>query len=204
MVLASKIKICGLSRPEDIAAVNQAKPDYAGFVFAKSRRQVAECNAKRLRRLMDPAIPAVGVFVNEALDRVVALAAAGVVQWIQLHGDEGGDYIARLREQTACPIIKAVRVQSETQILAVQALPCDYLLLDTYGPAQYGGMGTAFDWTMIPPLEKPFFLAGGLNMGNIDRALVQGAYCLDVSSGVETEGYKDPEKIGQIVNKVRS
>lgn len=199
-----RIKICGLSRIRDIEAVNRVRPDYIGFVFAPSKRQVGATWASSLKRALDHRIQAVGVFVNAPVSEVVQLADGGTIQVIQLHGDEDEAYIRELKRRSGAPVIKAVRVQSGEDILRAKQLPCDYLLLDTYTKGQYGGSGRVFDWNMIPPLGKPFFLAGGICRENVPEALACRPYCLDVSSAVETDGRKDPEKIRRMVEAVRS
>ena len=200
----TKIKICGLFRPEDADYVNEALPDYIGFVFVQSRRRVTPAQAAAIRKRLDGRIKAVGVFVDTAADEVVALVQAGVIDHIQLHGSEDAAYIERLRSKTDTPVIKAVRVQSTRQVLAAQDLPCDYLLLDAYHPEKPGGIGERFDWTLLPALEKPYFLAGGINAGNIREALKLKPYAIDVSSGAETDGLKDRQKIIKLVNIIRS
>lgn len=195
-----KIKICGLFRFQDILAVNDALPDYAGFVFAESRRKVSHEKASALKSLLDPRIQAVGIFVDADPQEIILLCKEGVIDLIQLHGRENAAYIKALRQAVPHPIIKAVGVENKQQILEAQALPCDYLLLDSPG----GGTGKGFDHSMIPPLEKPFFLAGGLNAGNLKKAAACRPFALDVSSGAETDGLKDPDKIKELVDIVRS
>ena len=200
----TRIKICGLSREEDIAAVNRWLPDYVGFVFAASKRKVTPEQAARLKRKLDARIKAVGVFTNESPDVIADLCTEGIIDFVQLHGDENEEYIRMLRNRTSCPIIKAVRVQSTAQILKNQELPCDMLLLDTFNPAEYGGSGRTFDLSLIPTLSKPYFLAGGLHQGNIADAIAQHhPFAVDISSGVETAGSKDEAKIREIVELVR-
>lgn len=202
-----KVKICGLTRTEDIAAVNAAKPDYIGFVFAQSRRRVSPEAAKELRALLNPAICAVGVFVNERAGEVAGLVRDGVIDAVQLHGDEDAAYIRALRDllPRETPVIKAVRVRDAAQILRADALPCNYLLLDTYDPAAVGGVGKTFDWRLVPSGIKPYFLAGGLSCENVARAARACApCCVDVSGGVETEGKKDAGKIERFVRLARS
>lgn len=201
----SKIKICGLSRPEDILAVNEYLPDYIGFVFSKSRRRVTAEQAHRLKEKLSPKIEAAGVFVNEPVSFIAGLVEKGIIDLVQLHGDEDEAYIQSLKQEVSCPIIKAVRVQSKEQIIEAQRLPCDYLLYDTYSKNAYGGTGDRFSWDMIPKdMSMPFFLAGGINESNAPQAVKEvRPYCIDVSSGVETDGVKDKKKIKQIINIVR-
>ncbi len=201
----SKIKICGLSRECDIDAVNFAKPDFIGFLLAQGYgRTVSPETAYRLKQRLDKNIKAVGVFVNNDIDFIISLVNSETIDIVQLHGDEGEDYIKLLRERLSCPIIKAVRVRSEADAINAERLPVDYLLLDTYTKGVRGGSGKSFDWGMIPKISKPYFLAGGINSDNILSAARVGAYCIDISSGVETDGKKDREKIIEAVNKVRS
>lgn len=201
----TKIKICGLMRPEDIEAVNFAKPDYIGFVFAKGRkRTVTHETAKKLKSMLNPQIKAVGVFLDNGADEVLSLADSGIIDIIQLHGKEDSEYIRYIRSHTDKPIIKAVSVRDEEDVLSADKLGVDYLLLDTYKKNIIGGTGEVFDWNIIPKIDKPFFLAGGINEDNIKAALRFGAYCLDVSSGAETDGKKDRAKIINLVNTVRS
>lgn len=199
----SKIKICGLTRTVDIDMVNEVLPDYIGFVFAKSKRQVSEERASELKLRLSSQIKAVGVFVNEDPDKIIRLCKGEIIDIIQLHGDEDEDYITALKKEVSNPIIKAVRVRS-TEDIQKAAFTCDYLLLDTYKDNQYGGSGESFDWSVITNTNKPVFLAGGIHIGNVEHAIrLTDPYCIDVSSGVETEGYKDRNKIAEIVSKVR-
>ena len=200
-----KIKICGLMRPSDIEAVNCCRPDYVGFVFAPTKRFVSDEQAMILKGLLDPSIPAVGVFVNEPIDHVVSLCERGIIDLIQLHGDETEEYIAHLRARVSNPIIRALRVQSTEQIAEADAKGFDYLLLDAYNKKMYGGTGERFQWSLIPPLNTPYFLAGGLDETNLNEAASStGALCLDLSSSAETNSVKDPEKIRRLVSIVRS
>ncbi len=203
--MSIKIKICGLTRPQDIEYVNEALPDYIGFIFAKSKRQITAETAEQLRKLLDSRITVVGVFVNEDIDKITSLCKKGVIDIIQLHGDENVEYIESLRQKTENPIIKAVRVKDNESVKSACSLPCDYLLLDTYSGNGYGGTGKAFDWGLISDTARPFFLAGGISIDNAETAIKNiRPYCLDVSSGVETDSFKDRNKILNIVNLVRS
>lgn len=200
----TKIKICGLRRKEDISYINELKPDFIGFVFAKSSRHVDDEEAADLKSLLSKEIKAVGVFVNDDIEHILKLVNEKTIDLIQLHGDEDLEYINSLKEKTDCPIIKAVRVQSSNQIMDALKLNVDYLLLDTYTKDMYGGSGKRFDTSLIPKNLDNYFLAGGINAGNIKAVLGnKDVYCVDVSSGVETDGVKDREKIKEIINIIR-
>lgn len=197
----SKVKICGLSRVEDIDAVNSALPDYIGFVFAESRRQVNEKTAAILKARLDLRIKSVGVFVNQDIGTIAGLYREGIIDLVQLHGDEDGEYIRRLRQSCDCRIIKAVSVAG-----CLPGIPegADYLLFDT-ASAGRGGTGNTFDWSLLKKHKGvPYFLAGGLDASNISEAIhLLRPYCVDVSSGVETDGVKDIEKIDTLVRMIR-
>lgn len=201
----TKIKICGLTRKCDIEAVNQAQPDYIGFVFAESKRRITPQDAYHLREHLDKRIMAVGVFVDEKIEEILGICSRGTIDIIQLHGQENADYIQSLKSESGKPVIKAVRVQSSEDIKAARKLNSDYLLLDAYSDMGRGGTGETFDWSVVERGEKPFFLAGGLNCSNILQAIsaVQ-PFGVDISSGVESDGLKDKGKIIEIVNLVRS
>ena len=203
VVRMPKIKICGIVGNQDIGAVNIALPDYIGFVFAKSKRQIDEKKAKTLRANLNPAIKVVGIFVNEDISNIEKLCTSNIIDIIQLHGDEDEDYIKRLRDCVSNKIIKAIRVKNQEDIEKQMEFPCDYLLFDTFHARKYGGTGKAFDWSIIPNIKKPYFLAGGINLDNIRQAIQHNPYCIDVSSGVETNGYKDADKIMNIVAMVK-
>jgi Phosphoribosylanthranilate isomerase len=201
----AKIKICGLSRPIDIEYVNEAHPDYIGFVFAKSKRQVSIEQAKQLKSSLNPDIQAVGVFVNEKIDNIILLCNQNVIDLVQLHGDEDESYISKLKSCISKPIIKAVRVKESEDIKSAEGLETEYLLLDAYKEGQYGGSGDAFDWTIISKVKQPYFLAGGIHTDNVLYAIKSvNPYAIDISSGVETDGVKDRTKIIDIITKVRS
>ena len=197
----SKVKICGLSRREDIQAVSSALPDYIGFVFAPSRRRISVSTASVLREHLDPRIKAVGVFVNENIGTISEIYNEGIADLVQLHGDEDDEYILRLKEFCGCPVIKAVGAGAV--LPALPAAP-DYLLFDTVSQ-QRGGAGKTFDWRLLKEYSGiPYFLAGGLSAQNAACAVhMLSPFCLDVSSGAETDGFKDPEKIIEFVQAVR-
>ncbi|MCH5265883.1 MAG: phosphoribosylanthranilate isomerase [Lachnospiraceae bacterium] len=198
-----RIKICGLRRKEDIQYVNECRPDYAGFVFAPSRRQISLVEAIGLRQMLHPDIPAVGVYVNQPVSDIMDCVIEGAVDWIQLHGDETEATIQEIKCAADVPIVKAVRVRNEADIRRADALSCDYLLFDTYSEQSYGGTGKSFAWEMIPAdLKHPYFLAGGIDENNIQPAMETGCYAVDVSGGVETDGFKDRDKIKRLVEAV--
>lgn len=195
------IKICGLRRACDVEYVNAAGSDYAGFVFAKSRRQVTAEQARVLRRGLAKSILSVGVFVNASYEEVSELCRTGVIDVVQLHGQETEAYIEKLKTNLTNKIIKAVRAETSEDILQWEQSAADMLLLDNGA----GGTGRAFDWEQIPKkLAKPYFLAGGISLENVDAALSYAPYGLDISSGVETDGCKDGMKIREIVERIRT
>ena len=196
----TKVKICGLSRLCDIDYVNELKPEYVGFVFAKSRRQITREHAITLRMSLDPSITVVGVFVDEVPKIAGAYAEDGIIDMIQLHGREDETYIRNLRFQTGCDIIKAFSVQSSEVVKRACESSADYILLD-HGA---GGTGQSFDWNLIGEVDRPYFLAGGLHPGNVEEAIRKAhPYALDISSGVETEGKKDRQKIETCIRRIR-
>lgn len=196
----AKIKICGLIQIDDIMAVNQYQPDYIGFVFAKkSRRYVTVQQATKLRQQLSAAITVVGVFVNEPKEQVAELLNKNIIHIAQLHGNETEQEICWIRHQTGKPVIKAVSINTTDDAARWQESSADYLLFDNGA----GGTGTAFDWSLLTEYHKPYFLAGGIHSGNLAAALTKGAYAIDVSSGVETNGKKDPVKIAEIMKMVR-
>lgn len=196
----TKIKLCGLSRPCDIEVANRLKPEYIGFVFLpKSKRYVDYEKARELKSLLSPEIKAVGVFVDESPQRAAELLNNGTIDIAQLHGGEDEDYIGLLRNLTDKPIIKAFRIQSENDILRAEESSADYILLDSGM-----GTGTVFNWDLIQNIKRPYFLAGGLDCDNVGEAVGRlHPYAVDVSSGIETNGLKDKEKMAAFVAKVR-
>ena len=202
----TKIKICGLTRTEDIEMVNEFLPDYIGFVFAKSRRQVSAEQAKELKNKLRPAIKAVGVFVNEKPENIAEIANQGIIDLIQIHGDEDAAYCAQLRKLTQAPIIKVVRVELEDDFAGIEEFDCDYYLFDTLSSKQYGGTGKAFDHSLLhnKEIKKPFFVAGGLNQNNVAAAIeATKPFGVDTSGGVETDGVKDINKIKEFIKQGR-
>lgn len=197
----TKIKICGLSRRCDIGFVNRCGPDYAGFVVnvPKSRRSVTPEEARALSALLSPDIMPVGVFVNERAEVVASMLNDGIIFAAQLHGSEDEDYIGDLRRRTGGILIQAFSVASPSDMERAAASPADYVLLDSGG-----GTGRTFDWRLIKGFKRPYFLAGGLGADNLPAALAElRPFAVDMSSGVETGGVKDPAKIEAAVAAVR-
>lgn len=196
-----KIKICGIFRKEDTAAVNKALPDFVDFVFYKKSHRYIDFNqAKKLRELTDPKIKTVGVFVDEPPKNVIELFKAKTIDIAQLHGKEDELYIEKLKAAANLPVIKAKSSFANFQ----PEKNADCFLFDSANPISVGGSGKSFDWNSIPEVNKPFFLAGGLNAENVIDAINKvSPYAVDVSSGVETDGHKDCRKITEFVNIVR-
>ena len=196
------IKLCGLTRQQDIECANRLKRDCIGFVFwKKSRRYVDDETARQLRSALDKSITSVGVFVDEEPERVAHLINEGIIDAAQLHGGEDDEYIAKLRNliMPGKVIIKAFRITSDEDIKIAQSSSADMILLDAGM-----GDGAAFDWNMIRDMQRPYYLAGGLDCQNVAKAVeMLSPYGVDVSSGIETDGVKDPEKMKEFVGIVR-
>ncbi len=198
-----KIKLCGMFRGCDIDYANEAMPDYIGFIlgFPKSHRNIDMGTARQLRSQLSPEIKTVGVFVNSPETTCAEYANRGIIDVIQLHGGEDAEFIRRLRELTEAPIIKAAKIRTPEDIRAVQRLGADFVLLDNGT-----GTGEMFDHSLLDGAEirQPFFLAGGLTPENLRQAAESARpYCVDLSSGVETEKLKDREKMLEAVRIIR-
>ena len=203
----TKIKFCGLTRAEDIAAANALKPEYIGFVFApKSKRYVSPQQAALLRARLDPAIKAVGVFVNEPPEAVALLLNENIIDIAQLHGQEDASYVEAVKEQTGRPVVQAFSIRTQEDVQRAFASPADYILLDRGG----GGTGRTFDWSLLEQSKAaenkmPFFLAGGLGVDNLEEAIrTTRPFAVDLSSSLETDGRKDAGKIREALWIVRS
>ena len=207
-----KVKMCGISKVETIPAVVEAKPDYMGLVFAPSKRQVTVEQAKTLVEELhkvyvkkygsdteqdkDDTIKTVGVFVNETVDNLVTIANEVNLDAVQLHGDEDETFIQSLKERTNVEVWKAVQIRSAVDAEAWIDSSADMLLFDAYHKDERGGTGEVFDWSSLDEFERPFMLAGGIDSTNVARAIrTVRPYGIDISSGIETNGVKDDEKI---------
>lgn len=196
----AKIKFCGIKNPEDIEAVNRIRPEYIGFVFwEKSRRYVTSEAAAELKAKLDPAIQAVGVFVDEDPGVVEKLLGEGLIDLAQLHGQETDEMVRKLQERTGKQIVRAFQIRTAADMEEALKSSADYLLLDSGT-----GSGRTFDWSLLRRPLKPFFLAGGLKPENVAEAIRQfRPFAVDVSSGIETDGKKDHEKMSAFAGAVR-
>ena len=216
-----KVKMCGISQIETIPAVVEAKPDYMGLVFAPSKRQVTVAQAKTLVEELHKeyakkyssnteqdkvdTIKTVGVFVNETVDNLVTIANEANLDVVQLHGDEDEAFIQSLKERTNVEVWKAVQIRSAADAEAWIDSSVDMLLFDAYHKDERGGTGEVFDWSCLDAFERPFMLAGGIDCSNVARAIrTVRPYGIDISSGIETNGVKDDEKITAFTKIVKS
>ena len=197
----TRVKVCGLKRPEDMAYANELLPDYVGFVFAKaSKRYVSPESAAALREQLSPQIVTVGVFVDEPIEHVAVLLESGVIGMAQLHGAETAEYIRALRSKSHAPIIQAFRIASRDDVLRAEQSQADYILLD-HGA---GGTGESFDWSLLDGIKRPFLLAGGLSAENVGEAIARyKPFAVDSSSKLETDGLKDYNKMKAFVEAIR-
>lgn len=195
-----KIKLCGMFRPEDIGYANEVKPDFVGFVLAEGfRRRILKEQAAEFRRALATELPAVGVFVNNSCEEVISYLQEGIIQMAQLHGNETEEDIQYIQAVTGKPVMKAVKVTNRYDVEAWLDSAADYLLFD--GGT---GSGVAFDWSVLNEIDREFFLAGGLNAENLLAAMEKvHPFAVDLSSGVETDGVKDLEKMREVVRIVR-
>lgn len=190
-----KIKFCGLFREEDIEYVNKLNPDYIGFVFAKSKRQITKEKAIDLKNKLKSNIKVVGVFVDEDIEKIIDLLSNGVIDIAQLHGNEREEDINNIKNKSKKQVIKAIRVTTSEDIESWKNSCADFLLLDNGQ-----GTGKTFDWNNIKNLNRPFFLAGGLSIDNIKEAIEKvSLMAIDISSGIESNGVKDYEKMKEVM-----
>lgn len=216
-----KVKMCGISKVETIPAVVEAKPDYMGLVFAPSKRQVTVDQAKTLVEELhrgyakkygsdtehdkNDTIKTVGVFVNETVDNLVTIANEANLDAVQLHGDEDETFIQSLKERTNVEVWKAVQIRTAADAEKWIDSSADMLLFDAYHKDERGGTGEVFDWSSLDAFERPFMLAGGIDSTNVARAIrTVRPYGIDISSGIETNGVKDDEKITAFTKIVKS
>lgn len=198
-----KVKICGLKRIEDVGFVNKYLPDYAGFVFAGTKRAIDVKTAIAFKEVLNPKIQSVGVFVNESIETIHFLVRNHVLDLVQLHGDETDTMIQEI-QSFGVPVIKAIRVMSSEDLESFQFPLADYLLFDRYEKEVYGGTGKCLSKKILESLSGKFFVAGGITIHNVDELLSScNPYAIDLSSGVETDGLKDEEKICRFMEHIR-
>ncbi len=198
--MSTKIKMCGLSRKVDIAFANEVRPDFIGFVFAKkSSRYVTPEKAAELVRELDDGIVPVGVFVDSDFDEIMHIVKLGAIRIAQLHGNEPEELVKRLQEN-GVPVIRAFQIKSEDDVKKAETSCADHILLDSGK-----GSGLTFDWSVLKNAKRPYFLAGGLDPENVSRAVNDlHPYAVDVSSGLETDGVKDKNKMIRFAVAVRN
>ena len=196
----TKIKLCGIQRYEDIDVVNELLPDYIGFVFTKkSKRFISYDMAKSLKKRLDKRVKAVGVFVNESIENIIYLVRNDIIDLIQLHGDEDNEYISKLKNYVNIPVIKAFRIKSKSDINNLYKEGSDFILLDAGA-----GDGKTLDESILKDFKDDYFLAGGLSPDNIyEKITALHPFGVDVSSGIETGGKKDADKMRKFVKLVR-
>ena len=196
----TKIKLCGLFHPEDIDYANRVHPDYIGFVFWEhSKRKVSSEQASVFRKSLKPGIEVVGVFVDAPCEEIISLLEDGIIDIAQLHGEENEEDIQYIKAVTGKPVVKAVKVRDRYDVEAWLDSAADYLLFDSGM-----GSGISFDWGLLSGVDRDFFVAGGLHIDNLSEVLdTLAPYAVDLSSGVETDGVKDFEKMKAVVNLVR-
>lgn len=198
--MLTRVKFCGLTRISDIEAVNELKPEYIGFVFwQKSKRNIIPDEAKKLKDMLNESTKAVGVFVDEDIEVIKKISDEDIIDVIQLHGKENEEYIKSIKRVTGKTVIKAFKINSDKDIIKANTSIADYVLLDAGM-----GQGKTFDWKLIKGMKRPYFLAGGLDLNNVEDAVINlEPFAVDVSSGIETEGKKDYEKMKSFLDIVR-
>ncbi|UOQ87208.1 phosphoribosylanthranilate isomerase [Gracilibacillus salinarum] len=197
----TQVKICGLQNQLAIEAA--AGADFIGFVFAKSTRRVTIDEATELAKYVPDGVKKVGVFVNESMETIRTIAEQVNLDYVQLHGDESPAFCRDI----GLPVIKAFEVRDPSDLEKVAQYDCDYYLLDSPGGKYRGGSGETFDWSIAKQydfLQKRIILAGGLRPGNVQEAITEVMpHGVDVSSGVETDGEKDLDKIHAFIDAVK-
>ena len=196
----TKIKFCGMRRPEDIEAANEILPDFIGFILApKFWRYIPLDTVKNLASMADPKIKRVGVFVDNPESDVLEALKSGAVNMAQLHGGEDEEYIKKIQRAASKPVIKAFKITCAEDIKKASESPADLILLDAGT-----GTGERFDWSLIKNIGRDFILAGGLNPENVREAVERfHPYAVDLSSGIETDKVKDPSKMRAVAEAVR-
>lgn len=193
-----KIKICGIKNTDEAKIMNEAMPDFVGFIFAKSKRQITPKIGLEIKKILNPKIKTVGVFVDLSAEEIIKYK--GIIEIAQLHGNYSEKDIEFLKKG-GLEIIKVIRVDKNEYNITTSA---DYLLFDTYQKDQFGGTNKTFNWDIKIETKTPFFIAGGLNEFNLkEMAKKLNPYGADVSSGAEIDGFKTKEKVSNIIKVIK-
>lgn len=194
------VKICGIRTEQDAVIINEAKPDFAGFICSQGfRRSITLEKAVALRKQIRAGISTVGVFVNEEIDTVLSFLESGAINAVQLHGNEDNNYIDLLRTYTDAVIVKAFVVKTKEDIETAEKSHADMIILDSGT-----GTGKEFNQELIGNFPRKYFLAGGMNPGTVAEKIKKlNPFAVDVSSGVETDGVKDRQKVLEFIKQVR-
>lgn len=196
-----KIKICGIKNENEAKIINECMPDIAGFVFASGKRQIDINKAKILKKIINPEIETAGIFVEQNEDEILEIYNEKVIDIIQLHGDYDERTIKNLKEKTGAKIIKVIRVKEGFYKIETLA---DFILFDAYSKDKYGGLNKTFDWNIKIISNAPYFVAGGINENNIVEMVKKlTPYGVDISSGVEVDGFKTKEKVFNIIKIIK-
>ena len=195
----ARVKICGINSPEDVEIVNELKPDYVSFAFYKNKRQVTYEKARKLKQLLDKDIRVIGVFVDENTNVVASAANDDLLDVIEFHGNEGPGEIERIKAFTEKPIIQGFRIRSRADVELALDSHADSILM--YSDSE---SGILMDWKLLTNVTRPYFLAGGLNADNIEKAIkICHPFAVSVTTGVETDGIKDREKMAAFIKMAR-
>ena len=197
----TRIKLCGMMTPEDVKNASGLSPDYIGVVLSKGfKRSVDPDELPSFREKLKEGIPLVGVFVNEPVNYISYICSRGLIDMIQLHGDESDDDVLTIKTLTKKPVIKAFKITSKKDINKAENSHADLVLLDAGT-----GTGESFDWSLVTGIKRDYILAGGLDTYNVYDAIKKlHPYGVDVSSGIETDGKKDMGKMAEFIRKGRS
>lgn len=203
-MIAVKIKICGITNVEDALAAIEMGADLLGFNFyPKSKRYVTHEKAREIIAKLPTFVDTVGVFVNESASQIKKVSKGGMLNWVQLHGDETPEFCDVLR-WISPKVIKAIRVRNADDIQRSNKFYTDAVLLDAFHPVEYGGTGEKFDWNLVTNLQTRVFLAGGITPENAVEAISIGAYGIDICSGIESSpGIKDHEKMQKLFDNIK-
>ena len=195
------VKMCGITREADVGVLNTLHPDFTGFVFwEKSKRFISKGDALRLSEMLDPKIEPVGVFLNPSIEKVIDIAGSGCIKMIQLHGDESESFVREVQNKSGLPVIRAFKISTKDDLDTAVSTDADLLMLD--GGA---GEGRSFDWSILDDVNRTYLLAGGLTPENVEQAISKAhPYGVDVSTGIETDGLKDPDKMRRFMTAVKT